>query len=849
MPTDLIGGNTDVCGVAAGDAQQLHDLLKHSQDAKQPDPAPPQPESAPCVDKGLGQRDRAGEVQGDHDEAWYRGKKMRAVKRAARSELSVSKGEWKHGYAEDPSALSVEGIVDDVPRYHWKDLSVEEFVERFERPRLPVVITGLTEGWPADKGWEPEALAARFGEHKFKVGSDDDGYAVRLKFSWFLDYVHSHEHGSVDDSPLYVFDGSFSDRTGSKSLLSDYEVPPYFREDLFKLVGERRRPPYRWMVMGPARSGSGLHIDPLATSAWNALVKGHKRWALFPPGTPKELVLPKEPGLERESISWYTKIYPRTQLSSWNTAKPINIIQGPGETVYVPGGWWHAVLNLDFTVAVTQNYVSTSNFPDVWRHTRKGRPKMSLRWLHSLRFNRPDLAAIADDINARPKPAVLASSVATSRQLLLASDGRGAWRVGAYSDSNQAALQPGDERDMDHLLGQLKGMKKGKASQRKKKKVADAAEPKASPASRPQSASTMSPATPSTGGISVDKSPATPSTEGPKGFGAHLPPAVPSARSPANPSTGGPRGFGAHLPPVVPIAKSSFTPIAKSPAASSKGGPRGFGAHLPPAVKGLGPPSSYTSNVRDFDNPTSNASGRPPAAAPSGEGSARKPRPPKAITAGKGFAHEDAHIYRAPTSSSTSRPSSTKLVPAPSAKSNQKPLRLFLYSCDTIQTMKALEELNLSSRVEISMNIKMADAVLSAKLDGKGKHVKSGQGEKTAINADIPFFCVGRKMTKNNLLLALAPLLVGAGIQVDVGKKKNLPKDRPSAALLSEMRKSSEEAMARVLSERGQAAVIEAAAVADLPTGYQKVLEEAEAVVGAAEAMTEDAEAVTAAAA
>ena len=48
---------------------------------------------------------------------------------------------------------------------------MEQFVERFERPRIPVVITGLCDGWRAGRAWQQENLLKHYGEHKFKVPS------------------------------------------------------------------------------------------------------------------------------------------------------------------------------------------------------------------------------------------------------------------------------------------------------------------------------------------------------------------------------------------------------------------------------------------------------------------------------------------------------------------------------------------------------------------------------------------------------------------------------------------------------------------------------------------------------
>jgi histone arginine demethylase JMJD6 len=153
-----------------------------------------------------------------------------SAKKEARSELSISGGGWnKYGAAAsnvlDTSILdAVPAAEHRVPRVHIRDLTEEEFIEKYEKPRLPVIIEGLLDEWQANNKWDPASLLQRMPDAMMKVGTDDDGYPVRMKLKHYLMYVDDDEHGRQDDSPMYIFDGTFSEKKGTIGLLQVRET-------------------------------------------------------------------------------------------------------------------------------------------------------------------------------------------------------------------------------------------------------------------------------------------------------------------------------------------------------------------------------------------------------------------------------------------------------------------------------------------------------------------------------------------------------------------------------------------------------------------------------------------------
>lgn len=152
---------------------------------------------------------------------------------------------------------------DNMERRAAASMSVEEFVRDFEAPGRPVLITGLLAGWHALEAWrDMDALAARAGSDALFVAGP-----ARMTLPQYIAYAR----GATDDTPLYLFDSKFCER--APVLASDFDVPKYFQQDLFSLLGPDR-PDYRWLIVGPARSGAGWHIDPNSTHAWNGVVSG-----------------------------------------------------------------------------------------------------------------------------------------------------------------------------------------------------------------------------------------------------------------------------------------------------------------------------------------------------------------------------------------------------------------------------------------------------------------------------------------------------------------------------------------------------------------------------------------------
>ena len=149
---------------------------------------------------------------------------------------------------------------------------------------------------------------------------------------------------------MVIFQSLMDDHPMSQDLgnLPTMESPSFLDAGRYGGAGE--------LLLGPAGSGAHPHAHP---AAFNALIRGKKRWFMWPPhctnygwawGT---------------SVLKWLKEYLPTLKNGTNRCTPTQFDQHAGQVVFVPHSWGHAVLNLEPTLAISRQMGLFRGYADV----------------------------------------------------------------------------------------------------------------------------------------------------------------------------------------------------------------------------------------------------------------------------------------------------------------------------------------------------------------------------------------------------------------------------------------------------------------------------------------------------
>ncbi|EON64317.1 hypothetical protein W97_03548 [Coniosporium apollinis CBS 100218] len=235
------------------------------------------------------------------------------------------------------------------------DLTVEEFSADWTN--TPFILTSPVKSWPIYGTWTTTSLLQTYASTLFRAEAVD----------WPLATYISYMRNNTDESPLYLFDRSFAAKMslsiGPDAPDASYWPPSCFGADLFSVLGDQR-PDSRWLIIGPARSGSTFHKDPNATSAWNAVLTGAKYWLMFPPSVDVPGVFVSADGGEVTSPLSIAEYLLSFHALARRTPGCREGVCWAGEVLHVPSGWFHLVLNLEESIALTGNFVPRARVAD-----------------------------------------------------------------------------------------------------------------------------------------------------------------------------------------------------------------------------------------------------------------------------------------------------------------------------------------------------------------------------------------------------------------------------------------------------------------------------------------------------
>ncbi|XP_021341709.1 uncharacterized protein LOC110442430 isoform X2 [Mizuhopecten yessoensis] len=248
------------------------------------------------------------------------------------------------------------------------DISYDDFFQKYLLQNKPCIISSeLTQDWLSRRHWidgetgDAVAPVANCGQEKFSSQCKEE-----MRMSEFLDYWGNYMSKGHPRSQkcLYLKDWHFTKAFPSYQA---YSTPVYFLSDWMNEFWDSRtdsHDDYRFVYMGPKGSWTPFHADVFRSFSWSANICGRKRWIFLAPG--EEEKYRNKFGNLVYDINSDELNDPKQYPCYSQSAARIEVIQEPGEVIFVPSGWHHQVHNLEDTISINHNWMNGCNIKRCW---------------------------------------------------------------------------------------------------------------------------------------------------------------------------------------------------------------------------------------------------------------------------------------------------------------------------------------------------------------------------------------------------------------------------------------------------------------------------------------------------
>lgn len=234
-------------------------------------------------------------------------------------------------------------------------MSYDEFCKEHLFKSYPVVIGDASKDWPARTRFTPDFFREKYGQRKVKVQGQNFALGEFIDmmmtateenpapYPCKLNIAHDYPELLPDVSPRYAY--ALPDRTTSKLLPAGFLGSADTLEIFFGSPGGQF--PY-------------MHYDYMGLHAYINQLYGEKEFTVVPPDqTPYVYPDPKNQWM---SLIDNQRNPDPERFPLWKNATPVSFVVGPGETLFIPNGWWHTARSITPTISVALDVLNASNW-------------------------------------------------------------------------------------------------------------------------------------------------------------------------------------------------------------------------------------------------------------------------------------------------------------------------------------------------------------------------------------------------------------------------------------------------------------------------------------------------------